>query len=196
MRSFFICAWLLINSVCLGQYMNDIDKELCIPDSLEQHEIRIYKSFSSTNSTEIFRMFLNENEKWKVEFYAHSAAIPGTIELAVQKKKLKKHKDLEGLWLEIIQTNIVELPDLKEINWKLRKPKIEEIHGRKTIGWREKHVLDGESYDVEISWGSNENKVRYSNHKAYLNDFPDVDELLLFDELIKLIQREFEVFIE
>ena len=101
------------------------------------------------------------------------------------------------VWLNIARTNIQDLPNMIDINWKLKNnPTIQVINGEEQLSWRSTSILDGEGYNVQFKWGDKSNRINYSNPESYSILYPGVDELEYFMEFINLIRTEFEVFKE
>ena len=110
-------------------------------------------------------------------------------------KKLKSKSKMDLVWLEIQKTNIQDLPNMTDIEWKLKKePVIHEMDGEKVLSWKQSSILDGQGYDVHFRGGKFLNRVYYSNPESYLRIYENVDELLYFSELLNLLRSEFGVW--
>lgn len=100
------------------------------------------------------------------------------------------------LWLQILDTDVIYLPKWDFFQYKLKKAnknyQIEdgEIYSTST----RLSTLDGESFYVKIKSINRENEINYFNPESYLEKYPNVDELISFQELLNLIRTEFKVF--
>ena len=163
---------------------------------LKENEIRIYKDYSTSTGLEMFR-FYEENEKWKADFYETIASKKeDQINIRIRKTKLNSLKNLELIWLEIINTDALYLPKWDEFKYKLRNNKIEYeiIEGEIVSSVSQSMILDGVSYYVQIKSGKNHNEFSYDNPESYLKKYPNVDELISFNDLLELISKEFKIF--
>lgn len=161
-----------------------------------ENEIRIYKNYSTSRGLEMFRFYL-ENEKWKADFYETIASKKDNqINLRIRKSKLNSPKNLELIWLEILNTDVTHLPEWEEFNYKLRNKEFEYeiIEGEILSNVSNSIIIDGISYSVQIKSGKQENEFNYSNPESYLRKYPNVDELISFHDLLLLISKEFKIF--
>lgn len=161
-----------------------------------ENEIRIYKNYSTSRGLEMFRFYL-ENEKWKADFYETIASKKDNqINLRIRKSKLNSPKNLELIWLEILNTDVTHLPKWEEFNYKLRNKEFEYeiIEGEILSNVSNSIIIDGISYSVQIKSGKQENEFNYSNPESYLRKYPNVDELISFHDLLLLISKEFKIF--
>ena len=196
MKKLFILIIILSNSTIFGQNLTQIDKNIGLADSLTYNkEIRIYRTSGMNNHMGIFRMYQDSKEKWKAEFIDHYAEVPNQAELKIEKRKLKSKSKMNLVWLEIQKTNIQDLPNMTDIEWKLKKePVIHEMDGEKVLSWKQTSILDGLGYDVHFRGGKFFNRVYYSNPESYLRIYENVDELIYFSELLNLLRTEFGVW--
>jgi len=113
---------LLINfSQIFGQSISEINKNLNIPDTLNnEKEIRIYKWFSTTNGSELFRMFKNDKQVWVIELYKHYNPVKKEDNARFIKSEPKSKTDLNLVWLYILASDIEFLPSIEQINYKLK----------------------------------------------------------------------------
>lgn len=102
-------------------------------------------------------------------------------------------EDGDLLWLKILNTDILHLPQWNDIQYKLRsKDEGYEIIGDKWVAYSSRmRVTDGTSYIVQISDNKAKNEIKYSNPKAYLKYYPNVDELVAINELLEIIANCF-----
>ena len=196
MKKLLIFIIILSNSTLFGQNLAEINENVGFVDSLNnKKEIRIYRTSGMTNYTGIFRMYQDSTEKWRAELIDHYAKVPNQVELKIEKRKLKSKSKMDLVWLEIQKTNIQNLPNMADIDWKLKKePVIHEMDGEKVLSWKQSSILDGEGFDVQIRWGKEFNRIYYSNPESYLRIYENVDELISFSELLKLLRTEFGVW--
>ncbi|SDS21893.1 hypothetical protein SAMN05192545_0992 [Maribacter dokdonensis] len=196
MKKLLILIIILSNSTLFGQNLAEINENVGFADSLNnKKEIRIYRTSGMTNYTGVFRMYQDSTEKWRAELINHYAKVSNQAELKIEKRKLKSKSKMDLVWLEIQKTNIQDLPNMADINWKLKKePVIHEMDGEKVLSWKQSSILDGEGFDVQIRWGKEFNRIYYSNPESYLRIYENVDELIYFDELLKLLRAEFGVW--
>lgn len=179
-----------------GQDLLEINENLGLTDSLpNEKEIRIYKGFGITNYTGVFRMFQDTLGKWKAESIEHYCEVLNTAKLKIKRHELKPNDGIDNIWWQILKTNIQDLPNMSSIEWKLKKnPEVVEDMGVKVLSWQKTNILDGESYVVQFRWGNDIKKITYSNPESYLKIYPDVDELIYFNELLNLVKTEFGIW--
>ncbi|WJS95522.1 hypothetical protein NYQ10_03505 [Flavobacterium johnsoniae] len=194
MRLYFIFFFLIIFK-SFGQEVSEINKALGISDSLEyQQEIRIYKN-SIGNNTVIFRMYKEKNN-WLGEISYYDSRLKQITKIngiVFPKEKIGKLKpvDPELIWLKILMTNVEFLPNIKDISYKFGTPKIEFEKGEPTIVTKKRLVVDGEGYDVYIRNRKTKNSFYFDNPKTYLKYYPTVDELISYNELLSVLEKEF-----
>ena len=179
-----------------SQSIESINSNLKIPNKLDQSkEIRIYKRFSTTNATEIFRFYKTEQGAWNVEFYKYFDEIPGVAKLHFESSKIESKNDLNLVWLYFLDNDIASLPSLKEIDYKL-KSKGEIIWDRNEydIIWKKKTPLDGIGYEAYFKDGEKRNSFDFGNYDSYLTNYPTVDELISYSEIMKLLNKEFNLW--
>ncbi len=196
MKKLLILIIFLSNSTLFGQNLTEINESVGFTDSLNnEKEIRIYRTPGMTNYTGIFRMYQDSKEKWRAELIDHYAKVPNQTEPKIEKRKLKSKSKMDLVWLEIQKTNIQDLPNMTEIEWKLKKnPQIVKDMGETVLSWQKSSILDGEGFDVHIRWGKDFNRIYYSNPESYLRIYESVDELIYFNELLNLLRTEFGVW--
>lgn len=196
MRLIFILIFSFFSIIIYSQ-INDFNKILKIENlALNKNEIRIYKKYSTSTGLEMFRLY-EENEKWKIDFYETIASKKSDqINIRIRKNKLNSFKNPELIWLEILNTDILYLPNWDEFKYKLRDKEIkyEIIDGEIISSVSNSMILDGISYSVQIKSGNKENEINYFNPESYLRKYPNVDELISFNELLLLISKEFKIF--
>lgn len=181
---------------CFSQEVSEISKALEIPDTLEhQQEIRVFKdSFGS--KTEILRLFKDQTNEWVAQKFWYSKNIKSVTkidEIRFPKESIGKlkPKDPELIWLNLLITNIEFLPNMEAIRYKFGKPKIDLDRDELVISRIKKHVLDGVGYKVYVRNGKIRNSFNFDNPKTYLKYYPTVDELISYNELLSVIEKEF-----
>ncbi len=196
MRKLLILIIIISNSTLFGQNLTEINESLGLPDSLtNKMEIRIYRTSGMTNYTGLFRMYQDSMEIWRAELIDYYAKVPNYAELKVEKRKLKSKSKMDLVWLQIQKTNIQDLPNMAEIEWKLKKnPQIVKDMGETVLSWQKSSILDGEGFDVHFRWGKHLNRIYYSNPESYLRIYDNVDELIFFNELLNVLRDEFGVW--
>lgn len=179
----------------------EYDKILKIENiKFNESEIRVYKKYEISTGLELFRFYQDEKENWRAEFYKTIATKNNNDEVKIRtrKSKLNSLKNFEMLWLQILDTNVIHLPKWEAFEYKLKKVnkdyQIED--GEIYSSTSSISVLDGKSFYVKVKSGKKENEFSYSNPESYLKEYPNVDELLSFKELLDLIRTEFKVFEE
>jgi len=182
---------------CFGQQVSEINKVLGISDTLEnEQEIRIYKDYSTTNQIDVFRIFKDSKNEWVVYKFWYSKNLKSVSkidEIRFPKEivgKLKP-KDAELIWFNILMTNVEFLPNMETIRYKFGKPKINSDRGERGIFRTEKYVLDGVVHKVYVRNGKNTNNFSFDNPKTYLKYYPTVDELISYNELLSVLEKEF-----
>ncbi|WP_433779460.1 hypothetical protein [Flavobacterium anhuiense] len=181
---------------CFSQEVSEINKVLEIPNTLEhQQEIRIYKD-PFTSKTEILRLFKDQTNEWiaqKFWFSKNIKSVTEIDEIRFPKESIGKlkPKDPELIWLNLLITNVEFLPNMEAIRYKFGKPKIDLDRGEQVISRIKKQVLDGVEYKVYVRNGKTKNSFYFDNPKTYLKYYPTVDELISYNELLSVLEKEF-----
>lgn len=202
---FFIILFLLVSIGVSAQNIAEINADIGIPDSLAfNKEIRIYQSHGTTNYSSLFRMYEDEFEKWNTEFYEHFAKIEGVVELRIKKELLTPKDDYDYVFLNLIRSHIMDLPEFENITWKLIKrndvEKVKDIYRGETIEYYEYPrisrliVLDGLGFRIQAKNEDKSNSFDYPNPEGYLKHFPDIDELIYMNEILTIIKDEFDIW--
>lgn len=204
MKNIQILIIFLFSIVVSAQNITEINSDLKLSDSLTyQTEVRIYQGGGITNYSSLFRMFKDKSEKWTAEFYEHYAKVDGQAELRTEKKTLKSENDMEFVFQNFIRSHILDLPNLSEISWKLvtrgKVEKIKNIHRGKEIEEYELMntqvaILDGEGFKIQVRGWNKTNEFEFSNPDAYLNHYPEIDELIYVCEILNTIRTEFGIW--
>lgn len=56
-----------------------------------------------------------------------------------------------------------------------------------------KYILDGVGYKVYVRNGKIKNSFEFDNPESYLKHYPTVDELISYNELLSVINKEFNL---
>lgn len=200
MRHLYLILTLFIPFGFLSAQKNiEYDKILKIENlKFHENEIRVYKKYDTSTGLGLFRFYQSEKDNWKAEFYETIATQnnKNEIKIRTRKSKLNSLKNFEMLWLQILDTDVIYLPKWETFQYKLKKINKNyqiqdgEIYSTSTSF----STLDGESFYVRIKSISRKNEINYSTSESYLEKYPDVDELISFQELLNLIRIEFKVF--
>lgn len=187
MKTIFIFIFLL-SFKFFGQDVSEINKTLNISDSLtSDKEIRIYKDYSITNGVEIFRMYCDEESVWNANLYSYNKTLKSATN--IEQINLKKI-DINMIWLNLLISDIENLPNLKEIKYKLKLSKIELIDGEYEIIEHQKRILDGESYKIFFKDGKINNNFEFACPESYLKYYPNVDEIISYNKILSIIKKE------
>lgn len=181
-----------------GQQLLDYDKILKIENlKFNNNEIRVYKKYSTSTGLELFRLYEDENNHWKAEFYqTYSQGNQKEFKVNIRKSKLNSLKNLELLWMQILDTDVMYLPKMDKIQYKLnKKNKDYQVEDGEILSSTSRSfVLDGVDYYTFIKNNTDQNEFEYDNPESYLQKYPNVDELISFQELLNLIRNEFKIF--
>ena len=172
------------------------NKKIGITEDLSSKEIRVYKKADITNSVSLFRLYQNDELVWKSEYYECHFILQEDGGDDFRKIEITSSKELSYVWLEILNSDILYLPEQAVFKYKLKgKAKIKTIDGKYESQASIMAVLDGESYAVQIRAGDKKNSFEYDNPKMYLKYYPKVDELQSFIDLLKVLKNRFAISI-
>lgn len=188
MKIIVIIAILFASHNISAQSIAMINKEIGISDSLSELEVRIYKMYQITTSVELFRLYQDSNKKWKAINYHLK-----TDTKLFDKTVLISEVDVDYIWNELTM-EISHLPNLQKIRYKLRKSEIVKEDGKFMISRTTGYVMDGVAYTAQSRIGNEINTFSFNNYDVYLNEFPEVDELISYDNLIKTIRNRFKIW--
>lgn len=197
MRSYLIFFFFIILK-CFRQEVSEINKVLEIPDNLEyQQEIRIYEDYSIGNRIVLFRMFNDKANGWIVQKFWYQKDFKSVTKIdqsSFPKESSGKLKPVNAdlIWLKILITNVEFLPNMEDIRYKFGKPEITSYKGEFEIKTRKKIALDGIGYKVYIRNGKSKNSFFFDNPEIYLKDYPTVDELISYNELLSVLKKELD----
>jgi hypothetical protein len=185
---FFICN-------LYSQDYKKINKFINISDSLTfTKELRIYKNYSTTNGSEVFRIYQLKDKLWRIELYTFFDAITPNEKPKFTLEYLHSDSNLNQFWSRILDTHADFLPDIKAIDYKL-KGKTEFESDKDDFGSNKKIAFtDGIGYMAFIRNYYKVNQFSFANAEGYLEYFPEVDELNSYSSLLKLIRTEFNIW--
>lgn len=204
MRNINILITFLFSIVISAQDTTEINSDLKLSDSLtNKTEIRIYQGGGISNYSSLFRMYQIKRNKWIVEFYEHFSKVNSRTELHIKKRELKSRSDMEFVYLNLIRSNILNLPNQQEIRWKLSgRDSIQKV--KREFKGKDKeeyesfskttHIVDGIGYRIQVKDHDRKNDIYYSNPKSYLEEYPEVDELIFICEILDIIKNEFGIW--
>ncbi|SHE90634.1 hypothetical protein [Chryseobacterium sp. OV279] len=183
------------SDVLFSQNINGYNKILKIENlPFNKHEVRIYRKQATSIGLEMFRLSQDHMENWTCELYKTEST--RNQQVTIKKSNTNSPKNIDLVWLKILDTNLLHLPQWKSIQYKLEKKNKEyftedgEIMSSKSTST----ILDGVSYYVKIKNDKKENQFEYNNPESYLKIYPNVDELIFFKELLDVVSTEFKVF--
>ncbi|MDA6071394.1 hypothetical protein NJT12_17375 [Flavobacterium sp. AC] len=197
MRTFLFSLLLLISLNIKAQNISEINKVLEIPDTLGfEKEIRIYKDYSTSSTIKILRMHDEEKNNWIVEIFWYSKSsnsVTKTDQIQFPKENLGKlkPKDANLIWLNLLLTNVEFLPSMTSIQYKFEKPFIDTEKGEEIIVKKKFLVIDGVGYQVYVKNGKLKNSFSFDNPETYLKRYPNVNELISYNELLSILKKEF-----
>ena len=196
MKNLIIIILILSSSSIFGQHLSELNQTIGLTDSLtNEKEVRIYKDFGDQSHTQVFRMYQDSSKIWRAELINYKTRVPNPAKFNLHKQMLIPKSEMDWIWLNIIKTNIQHLPNMSDIQWKLKEePVIKEINREKQLIWKITLMSGGEVFEVLFRLGDKSNRIFYSNPESYLRMYEGVDELIYFNELLNLVQNEFGVW--
>ena len=196
MKNILTTYFLFVSISLFAQDLSEINSALKIPDSLTfEKEIRIYRGFGITNLTEIFRMYQDESDNWKIESYKFYQNFEDFKKSQIEKTELNAKNNAEFAWVSLLQTKVTELPNMSDIRYKMQKRgKVELIDGEYQTLNEEIFITDGTGYAVKVRNKEKLNEIYYGNPESYLKHYPEIDELIFFSEILEIIRTEFTIW--
>lgn len=212
MKNKISILFFLYSFTLFSQNISEINKQLKLSDSLEfSKELRIYSIEYLTLKGKLFRLYENENSEWEKEKWNYSEKIiektvceynaktglTDTISFNVNKPdkiELEVEKNIDEKWLEILMTNIIELPNLESIKYKLEKKTIIIEGGKPTlIKLINVPPSDGTLYVIQIRDHKEYNSISIDNPEFYFNNDLGIDEYEYLAEFFKIINKMFKI---
>lgn len=194
MKSLLNIFFIFITFICFGQKGSDSWAK--IPEKIQnEKEIRIYKNYTITNGGEIFRIYF-QNNKWNAEIIKWN--FPQEIsdhEFQTIEPRIAKLKVHENDFMEFELRNIAYLPHEKSFQYKKEKGEIiyDEDLKENVILTKKMMIMDGTIYEVKYKNGNIINNFTYSNPKSYLKNFPEINELNYFVDILNFIKEKYRV---
>lgn len=165
-----------------------------IPEKIQnEKEIRIYKDFATNDSKKIFRIYLNKDScnaeliSLKLPSQSHN-----NIEVKPEVTKLKCSNEN---FLNFEVRDIQFLPKEEFFNYKKVKKSISynEENKENEIVSEEMKLIDGNGYFVRYKNGDKYNSFFYSSPETYLKQYPKINELQDFVNILKYIDETFKI---
>ena len=160
MKNILIIIPFLASISISAQNISKINSDFELSDSLTyETEVRIYQGGGITNYSSLFRMFKDFSENWKAEFYEHYAQVDEKTALRTEKQTLQSESEMEFVFLNLIRSHILDMPNQSEIHWKLVKRgdirKVKTIYRGEIIEEFEIvstkiSILDGEGFIIQV----------------------------------------------
>ncbi|MGY5353470.1 hypothetical protein [Wenyingzhuangia sp. IMCC45467] len=180
-----------------SQEIKEIDSILKIENFKHfSKELRVYIFESFSENCMFYRIYQNELNQWKIEEYFVHPELESLTYInendflndsiikksykpeRFTKKNIKPNKNFDFEWLNLLTTNILEIPDLSEYEYKLNKKSVEKINGKYEIIEEEViGITDGKTYIIKIKNEENLNELILHNPYSYIKFYPEVDEL-------------------
>jgi hypothetical protein len=148
---------------------NDRIKLAQIDKSSVKVDIRLYRLHSLSNTRTLHRFYMVDTTWNAVEYDEWNNPVK------INMYKLKANPSFDSLFLRLISYNIMTLPNQSELKTKMRKDVQVTVEGDTTE--RKIHVLDGESYTVEIKIGNKFRVYQFDNPEIYSKFYDNVSEL-------------------
>ena len=199
---FLIYIIILFSIQLKAQNVAEVNKALNLPDTLSyKKEIRIYMTYETTYSIEIFRMYDEGNNNWKVEILYYSTQFKNATKIDVfefprETTGKLKPKNANLIWLQLLLCDIEYLPSIENIKYKLKESSISIEDGDYDIVEKHSLIHDGNSYNVFVSNIESKNYFTFDNPENYLKSYPNVDELQSYTKLLSIIKKEFNLWNE
>jgi len=140
-----------------------------------------------------------ESGKWNAVFYEHYNGIEPTIIKTI----LTSNSKPDYIFQNFLRSYALELPDLKDIRWKMHtKREIYKEEGsfrgkpfKKYWDMKtEHHILDGNIFYFQIKNDKTIHSFNYSNPDSYLITYPNIDELIFVNEILDTVRSEFNIW--
>ena len=165
-------------------FFNDRIKLVQIDKSSAKVDIRLYRLHSLSNTKTLRRLFMVDTTWNAVEYNEWNKPVK------IKKYKLRAKPNFDSLFLRLLSYNILKLPNQTELKSKMHKDVQVTAEGDTTE--RKIHVMDGESYTVEIKIGDNFRVYQFDNPDSYSKFYDNVLEL---KDYLNIVQS-FEKFLD
>lgn len=140
-----------------------------IDKSSAKVDIRLYLLHSLSNTKTLRRLFLVDTTWNAIEYDEWNKPIK------IKKYKLTAKPSFDSLFLRLLSYNILTLPNQSELRSKMHKDIQVTTEGDTTES--KIHVMDGESYIVEIKIGGTFRVYQFDNPESYSKFYDNVSEL-------------------
>ena len=188
---------ILVFFIC-NLYSHDfqkINKVINITDSLTfTKELRLYKHFSTSNRSEVFRIYQLKDKTWKIELYKFYDALSSNEKPKFTLESLISDSNLNQFWAKILDIHAEFLPDIKAIDYKLKGKTVFESDSDDYGSTKKITFTDGIGYIAFIRNYNKVNQFSFTNAEFYLKYFPDIDELNSYSSLLELVRKEFNIW--
>lgn len=165
---------------------NDRLKLVQIDKSSAIIDIRLYRLHSLSNTKTLRRLYRVDTTWNAVEYDEWNKPVK------IKKYKLSAKLSFDSLFLRLLAYNILTLPNQSQLKGKMRKDVQVTAEGDTTE--RKIHVMDGESYTVEIKIGDKFRVYQFNNPDSYSKFYDNVTELKdylnIVDTFDKLLERK------
>lgn len=165
---------------------NDRIKLVQIDKSSARVDIRLYRLHALSNTKTLRRLFMVDTTWKAVEYEEWNKPIK------IRKYKLRAKPGFDSLFLRLLSYNILTLPNQSQLKSKMRKDVRVTAEGDTTE--RKIHVIDGESYTVEIKIGGKFRVYQFDNPDSYSKFYDNVIELKDYLNIVqtfdKLLERK------
>lgn len=163
---------------------NDRIKLVQIDKSSAKIDIRLYRLHSLSNTKTLRRLFMVDTTWNAVEYDEWNKPVK------IKKYKLRAKPSFDSFFLRLLSYNVLTLPDQSELKNKMRKDVQVTAEGETTE--RKIHVMDGESYTLEIKIGDKFRVYQFENPESYSKFYDNVSEL---KDYLNIVQT-FDKFLE
>src|SRR5437868_10991491 len=160
---------------------NDRIRVVQIDKSSATVDIRLYRLHSLSNTITLRRLFLVDTIWNAVEYNEWNKPVK------IKKYKLKTKFNFDSLFSQLLSYNILTLPNQSDLTSKMRKDVQVTADGDTTE--RTIHVMDGESYTVEIKIGSKFRVYQFDNPDSYSKFYDNVSELKDYLNIVQSIDK-------
>ena len=163
---------------------NDRIKLVQIDKSSSNVDIRLYRLHSLSNTKKLRRLFMVDTTWNAVEYDEWNRPVK------IKKYNLRAKPSFDSLFLQLLSYNIWTLPNQSELKNKMRKDVQVTTEGDTTE--RKIHIMDGESYTVEIKIGSKFRVYQFDNPESYSKFYDNVIELKDYLNIVRTFDKLLE----
>lgn len=160
---------------------NDRIKLVQIDKSSASVDIRLYRLHSLSNTKTLRRLFMVDTTWNAVEYDEWNKPVK------IKKYKLRAKPSFDSLFLRLLSYNILTLPNQSQLKSKMRKDIQVTAEGDTTE--RKIHIMDGESYTVEIKIGDKFRVYQFDNPDSYSKFYDNVTELKDYLNIVRTFDK-------